>query len=92
MRKLILAAMICSTAQAGVVLKERSPECDVGRPPAQDPAQREVRPGPANGSVYYAPNGMPLPAHLHPPGRRCVPRAPYYINGVLIVNDFYCNG
>lgn len=93
MRKLIVAvAIICGSAQAGVTLKERSPECDVGRPPASQPSPREVRPGPVDGSIYYAPNGMPLPAHLHSPARRCVPRAPYYINGVLIVNDFYCNG
>jgi hypothetical protein len=86
--------MICSTAQAGVSLKATLPEQPAGRPAAatQAPSQREVRPAPADGSMHYAPNGMPLPAHLHSPQRRCVPRAPYYLNGVLIVNDFYCNG
>jgi len=91
MRKLILlVAMICGLAEAGVTLKANPPECDVARPPATA-VQREVRPGPADGSIA-TPTGYPLPSHLQSPGRRCTPRAPYYLNGVLIINDFYCNG
>ena len=93
MRKLILAAMICGTAQAGVTLKAAAPEQPAGQPSSQSrPTPPEVRPGPADGSMYFAPNGYPLPSHLQSPVRRCMPRAPYYLNGVLIVNDFYCNG
>ena len=85
----ILAALLLVTgvAQAGVTLKENRVDC--GAPPA--PMNNEQQPRAANGAVL-APNGMPLPPHLHAPVRRCTPRAPYYYNGVLIVNDFYCNG
>lgn len=92
MRRLMMAMIFfCTSSHAGVKVVERTAECDVGRPDKQ-PAVREVRPAPADGSVYFAPNGQPLPVHLQSPMRRCVPRAPYYLNGVLIINDFYCNG
>ena len=87
MKILAVLLLVTSVAQAGVTLKETRVDCGVEPPPVNN----EYRPRAANGAML-APNGMPLPLHLHAPVRRCTPRAPYYYNGVLIVNDFYCNG